>query len=99
MPKDQAALKRAEDNPSLKNPALYVDLREQGNSAGKAARISNAQAKYGDTGKNAPSHKGGSSPAYEDRSRPELYAKAKEIGLTGLSRASKPELVKALRSH
>ena len=98
MPKSQPSA-ATKANPSIKNPELYEELREQGNSAEKAARISNAQAKYGNKGKNAPSHKGGKSPNYEQWGRDDLYAKTKEIGLSGLSRAPKPKLIEALRSH
>ncbi len=99
MVADKQALARARKVPSLKNPELYEELREQGASKEKAARISNAQAKYGNKGENAPSRKGGSSSRYEDWRRDDLYAKAREIGLTGLSRATKSDLIQALRSH
>lgn len=91
--------KAASDNPSIKNPEVYEALREQGASAEKAARISNAQAKYGDKGPKSPSVKGGKAPPYEDWTRAKLYDKAKEIGLAGVSRASKAALIDALRSH
>lgn len=86
-------------NSSIKNPKVYEALREQGASPEKAARISNAQAKYGDSGPDAPSHKGGKAPAYEEWTRDALYGKAREIGIGGLSRASKAALIDALRSH
>lgn len=86
-------------SPSIKNPEVYDALREQGASPEKAARISNARAKHGDSGPNAPSVKGGKSPKYEEWSRDDLYEKAREIGLSGLSRATKAELIDALRSH
>jgi hypothetical protein len=94
-----ATKKSSADNPSIKNPKVYEALREQGASKEKAARISNAQARYGRKGPKAPSAKGGRSPAYEEWRRGDLYAKAREIGITGLSRASKPEIIHALRSH
>lgn len=102
MPKSKPQSKprpAPENNPAIKNPKLYEELRDQGASAEKAARISNAQAKYGTKGPNAPSTKGGKSPKYEEWRRDDLYAKAREIGLGGLSRASKPQLIDALRSH
>jgi hypothetical protein len=86
-------------NPSIKNPDVYEALRDQGASKEKAARISNAETRYGDTGPKAPSRKGGGSPKYEDWRRADLYAKAREIGIPGLSRASKTEIIDALRSH
>jgi hypothetical protein len=94
-----AKTRTAGGNPSIKNPEVYEALREQGASPEKAARISNAQARYGDKGPNAPSQKGGRSPKYEEWRRDELYAKAREIGIPGLSRASKPQIIDALRSH
>jgi len=89
----------ADKNPSIKNADVYEVLREQGASKEKAARIANAKAKYGDKGPNAPSHKGGKAPEYEEWSRDELYGKVREIGLSGLSKASKGDLIHALRSH
>lgn len=86
-------------SPSIKNPEVYEALREQGASAEKAARISNAQAKYGAKEAKSPSTKGGKAPPYEDWSRADLYDKAKEIGIPGLSRAAKGDLIDALRSH
>ena len=99
MAATKASKKAPKDNPSIKNPDVYEALREQGASAEKAARISNAQAKYGTTGKNSPSTKGGKSPDYEDWKRDDLYAKAREIGLSGLSHASKSKIIDALRTH
>ena len=99
MAATKASQRSPKDNPSIKNPELYKELREDGASAEKAARISNAQAKYGNKGPNAPSRKGGKSPDYEDWSRDDLYAKAREIGIGGLSRSTKSELIKALRTH
>lgn len=99
MPAKRSSAPDAATNPAIKNPKVYDALREQGASAEKAARISNAQAKYGNKGPDSPSRKGGSSPAYDSWRRDDLYGKAKEIGLTGLSRATKSELIHALRSH
>lgn len=99
MAATKASRKAPKNNPSIKNPDVYEALREQGASAEKAARISNAQAKYGTKGKDAPSAKGGRSPAYEEWRRDELYDKAREIGIAGLSRASKAEIIDALRTH
>ena len=96
------ASKTTEDqprSPSIKNPEVYDALREQGASPEKAARISNARAKDGGRGPNSPSVKGGKSLKYEEWSRNELYAKAREIGMSGLSRATKSGLVDALRFH
>lgn len=82
-------------NPSLKDPEMYDALREDGASAQKAARISNAAARKG---RSAVGRKGGMSRDYEDWTMPELKDKAKEIGLTGYSKKRKPDLIKALRN-
>lgn len=82
-------------NPSLKDPVLYEELREDGASKQKAARISNAAAKKG---RSAVGRKGGKAGDYEDWTVPELKAKAKEIGLTGYSAKKTSELISALRN-
>jgi len=81
-------------NNSLKDPELYEELRKDGNSKQKAARISNAAAARG---RSAVGRKGGKSGDYDDWTVPELRKRAKEIGLTGYSGKLKGELVKALR--
>ncbi|ALV44233.1 Rho termination factor, N-terminal domain [Arthrobacter alpinus] len=82
-------------NPSLKDPQLYESLRDDGASAQKAARISNAAAKEG---RSAVGRRGGQSQAYEEWTVAELKDKAKEIGLRGYSRKRKDELIKSLRN-
>ena len=79
----------------LKDPELYEELREDGASKQKAARISNAAAARG---RSAVGRKGGKAGDYDDWTVPELKKKAKEIGLTGYSGKRKPELIKALRN-
>lgn len=83
-------------NRSLKKPAMYEDLRKEGASKEKAARISNAAAKRGTS---AVGKKGGKSGSYDDMTVPELKKRAKEIGLSNYSGKKKSELVKALRNH
>ncbi|TPW70778.1 Rho termination factor N-terminal domain-containing protein [Schumannella sp. 10F1B-5-1] len=81
-------------NRSLKNPKMYEELRDDGASKQKAARISNAAAAQG---KSAIGRKGGEAGSYDDWTVPELRARARELGLTGYSRQRKSELIAALR--
>lgn len=80
--------------PQVKNTKMYEELRDDGNSKQKSARISNAAAAQG---KSAVGRKGGESGSYEDWTVPDLRKRAKEIGLTGYSKKRKSELVSALR--
>lgn len=79
---------------SIKNDKLYEDLRDDGMSKEKAARIANAKA-AGDK----PSKTGGKNPPYEEWTKDELYDRAQEIGIEGRSDMSKDELISALRNH
>jgi hypothetical protein len=85
----------AKKNPSLKDPELYEELRQDGASKQKAARISNATAQKG---RSAVGRKGGKAGDCGDWTVPQLKAKAKEIGLTGYSAKKKSELISALRN-
>jgi hypothetical protein len=76
--------------PQIKNEDQYEALREKGMSREKAARIANTP----DSGK-----KGGEAEKYEHRTKKDLYNKAKEIGIKGISGLSKEELIHALRNH
>jgi len=76
--------------PSIKNDEQYEELRKDGMSKEKAARIANTP----NSGK-----KGGKAEKYEERTKDELYQKAKEVGIEGRSDMSKEELINALRNH
>lgn len=80
----------AKQSNRIKNEDQYEALRDKGASKEKAARIANSS----NTGK-----KGGKADKYEDRSKEDLYKKAKEVGIEGRSKMSKKELINALRNH
>ncbi len=81
---------------SLKDPELYEELRKDGASKEKAARISNAAAR---DGRSAVGTRGGKSGDYEDWTVADLRGRAKELGMTGYSGKRKAELIDMLRSH
>ncbi|MBJ7463379.1 MAG: Rho termination factor [Mycolicibacterium sp.] len=83
-------------NSSIKNEKMYEDLREDGASKEKAARISNAAAARG---KSAVGRKGGESGSYEDWNVSDLKKRAKELGMTGYSKLTKDKLISKLRNH
>lgn len=74
----------------IKDDALYEELRKQGNSKEKAARIANAKAN------GSLDHK---STHLEDRTVKELQDEAKGIGIEGRSKMKKAELIDAIREH
>lgn len=80
----------------LNDPELYEELRDQGASKEKAARISNAAAR---DGRKAVGRRGGKSGDYDDWTVPDLRARAKELGITGYSGKRKAQLIDMLRSH
>ena len=83
-------------NSSIKNEKMYRDLRKQGDSKEKAARISNAAAR---NGASAQGRKGGESGSYADWTVTELKKRAKELGMSGYSSRREAELVSRLRNH
>ena len=83
-------------NNSLKDPKLYEELRDDGASKEKAARISNAVAARG---AKAVGKKGGESGSYDDWTVPELRKRAKDLGIGGYSGKRKAQLIDLLRNH
>ena len=87
---------RKSPGPSVKDPGLYEELRDDGASKEKAARISNAAA---NTSRSAVGRKGGRSGDYEDWTTTDLRKRAREIGIEGRSSMNKSQLIHALRNH
>ncbi|MFF1876419.1 Rho termination factor N-terminal domain-containing protein [Leifsonia sp. NPDC058230] len=85
-----------QSEPQLKDQKMYEELRKEGNSKEKSARISNAAAARG---KSAVGRKGGESGSYDDWTVPDLKKRAKELGLSGYSKKNKSQLIDALRHH
>jgi len=83
-------------NSSIKNEKLYRELRRDGDSKEKAARISNAAAARGTS---AVGKKGGQAGSYDDWTVPQLKKRAKELGLSGYSSLTKGKLIDKLRNH
>ena len=76
--------------PQIKDDTLYEELRKDGASKEKAARIANAKAG------GSLDHKGTN---LEDRTKDELYDEAREIGIEGRSDMTKDELIRAIRDR
>ena len=83
-------------NRSIKDEKLYRDLRKQGDSKEKAARISNAAAARG---RSAVGKSGGESGSYDDWTVPELKKRAKQLGISAYSSLNKGKLIAKLRDH
>ncbi|WP_067438883.1 DUF7218 family protein [Nocardioides jensenii] len=82
--------------PSVKDPELYEELRDDGASKEKSARIANRAA---GSSRSTVGRKGGESGSYDDWKVEDLRSRAREIGIEGRSTMNKSELVKALRDH
>ena len=81
--------------PQIKDDETYEALRDEGASKEKAARIANARANPD----MSPSKKGGEAAPYEERSKDELYERAKELEIEGRSDMTRDELIAALRDR
>ncbi len=80
----------------IKDEDQYQALRRKGASKEKAARIANASA---GSSRSKTGRKGGKAKDYDDMTRDQLYARAKEIGIKGRSSMNRSQLVSALRNH
>lgn len=87
---------KKDPGPSVKDPELYEELREDGASKEKAARIANAAAA---TSRSEVGRRGGKAVSYEDQTKDQLLQRAREIGIKGRSSMNKGELIDALRNH
>ena len=83
-------------NSSIKDEKLYQELRKQGDSKEKAARISNAAAARG---RSSVGKSGGDSGSYDDWTVPQLKKRAKELGISGYSSLTNDKLIRKLRNH
>ena len=86
----------ARGSATLKNRELYEELRNEGASKEKAARISNAVER---DGQRAVARRGGTSGDYDDWTVPRLRDRAKQLGISGYSGKRKAELISMLRQH
>ncbi len=74
----------------IKDDAKYEALRREGASKEKAARIANSP---------DASQKGGKSKPLDDRTKDQLLAEAKKIGIKGRHSMTKDKLKAAIRNH
>ena len=81
---------------SVKDAEVYEEIRKQGGSKEKAARIANASAARG---RSSVGKKGGKSGSYDDWNVDDLRKRAKQLGLSRYSGKKKSELVSMLRNH
>ena len=82
--------------PSVKDDELYEELRDEGESKEKSARIANAAA---NTSRSQVGEKGGESGSYQDWTVDQLHDRARELDIEGRSSMDKDGLIEALRNH
>ncbi len=87
---------RRDPGPSVKDKELYEELRDEGNSKEKSARIANAAAARG---RSSVGRKGGESGSYDDWTVKDLRKRARELDIAGRSTMTKSDLIDALRHH
>src|SRR5690606_21344442 len=80
----------------IKDEKMYKELRKDGASKEKAARIANASAKRG---RAAVGRKGGRAGDHDDCSKEDLETRARESGIAGRSKMNKSQLIDSLRNH
>lgn len=89
------AEKKQDPGPSVKDDELYEELRDDGASKQKAARIANAAA---NSSREEIGRKGGEAGSYDDWTVDELQDRARELDIEGRSKMNKKELIDALRN-
>lgn len=82
--------------PGVKDDELYEELRDEGESKEKSARIANAAAA---SSRSDVGRRGGEAGSYDDWTVDELRERARELDIDGRSSMSKDELISALRNH
>ena len=82
--------------PSVNDSEIYEEIRAEGGSKEKAARIANSAAARG---RSSVGKKGGQSGSYDDWTVDDLRKRAKDLGLSGYSGKKKSQLVSMLRNH
>lgn len=87
---------KRDPGPSVKDPELYEELRDEGNSKEKSARIANEAAS---SSRAEVGRKGGQAGSYDDWSVEELHERASELEIEGRSSMNKADLIEALRNH